>query len=78
MTRSNIAIHLSRHRKVICFVSLTMRPGDGSVRSILIGWVATKLDELPPQSKKYLDGHHRKMNPHHKTMVHLDYHGAQQ
>jgi hypothetical protein len=53
-------------------------PLKGSVRSILIGWVATKLDELPPQSKKYLDGHHRKMNPHHEGMVHLDYHGAQQ
>jgi hypothetical protein len=49
-----------------------------SVRSILIGWVATKLDELPHQSKKYLASHHRKMNPHHEGMVRLDYHGAQQ
>lgn len=48
-----------------------------SVRSILNGWVGTKLDELPPQSKKYLDGYHRKMNPHHEAMVRLDYHGAQ-
>jgi hypothetical protein len=48
------------------------------VRSILNGLVGTKLDELPPQSKKYLDGHHRKMNPHHEAMVRLDYHGAQQ
>jgi hypothetical protein len=47
------------------------------VRSILNGWVGTKLDELPPQSKKYLDGYHRKMNPHHEAMVRLDYHGAQ-
>ena len=48
-----------------------------SVRSILNGWVGTKLDELPPQSKKNLDGYHRKMNPHHEAMVRLDYHGAQ-
>ena len=47
------------------------------VRSILNGLVGTKLDELPPQSKKYLDGHHRKMNSHHEAMVRLDYHGAQ-
>jgi hypothetical protein len=48
-----------------------------SVRSILNGWVGTKLDELPPQSKKYLDGYHCKMNPHHEAMVRLDCHGAQ-
>lgn len=49
-----------------------------TVRSILNGRVGSKLDELPPQSKKYLDGHHREMNPQHEPMVHLDYHGAQQ
>jgi len=49
-----------------------------TAEAILNGWVGTKLDELPPQSKKYLDGYHRKMNPHHEAMVRLDYHGAQQ
>ena len=63
--------------RILCKCVTILPAADLGVRSILNGWVGTKLDELPPQSKKYLDGYHRKMNPHHEAMVRLDYHGAQ-
>ena len=76
MESSNNIIHPTR-LKVLAFGSSCFGRVMMSVRSILNGWVGTKLDGLPPQSKKNLDGYHRKMNPHHEAMVRLDYHGAQ-
>jgi hypothetical protein len=32
---SNTAIHLSRYRKAIFIVEHTLRPGDGSIRTIM-------------------------------------------
>ena len=73
----SITSRYRRREQWLASTSRSLPASDLGVRSILNGWVGTKLDELPPQSKKYLDSYHRKMNPHHEAMVRLDYHGAQ-